>query len=139
MFMRNWDERDETGFCNADKDFDEVRLICDKLQIPVREVNFVKDYWHEVFRFVRHSKSFHAYVAVVFIVNIRNHAAIMSLLLSHYSLPLSSDNFIFMPNGFCCFCLIHAFMQRADPRISERPDPKSRHIVQHENQVWVLL
>ncbi len=50
--MRNWDEKDELGVCHADKEFEEVQRVCDRLNIPCREVNFVKDYWNEVFRFV---------------------------------------------------------------------------------------
>ena len=49
VFMRNWDGRDETGHCNVDKEAEEAERICDKLDIPFREVNFVKEYWNEVF------------------------------------------------------------------------------------------
>ena len=52
MFMRNWDERDETGFCNADEDMADVQRICERLKIPFTEHNFVKEYWNDVFRYV---------------------------------------------------------------------------------------
>ena len=59
IFMRNWDEKDELGVCHADKEFEEVQRVCDRLNIPCREVNFVKDYWNEVFRFVSYLFSVH--------------------------------------------------------------------------------
>lgn len=49
--MKNWDIRDEMGKCAVEKDYDDARWVCDKLQIPLRQVDFVKEYWHEVFRF----------------------------------------------------------------------------------------
>ncbi len=66
--MKNWDERDETGYCNADEDFAEVQRICRSLRIPCRHVNFVKEYWAEVFRldFTNQSKVFDAFNAVIF-------------------------------------------------------------------------
>ncbi len=51
--MRNWDERDEQGICNADKEYEAVQHVCKVLDIPCRQVNFVKEYWNEVFRCVR--------------------------------------------------------------------------------------
>ncbi len=50
--MKNWDEKDELGVCNADKEFKEVERVCKRLEIPCRQVNFVKDYWNEIFRLV---------------------------------------------------------------------------------------
>ncbi len=50
LFMRNWDALDETGVCSADKDEEDARFVCDKLNIPFHQVNFVKEYWHDVFR-----------------------------------------------------------------------------------------
>ncbi len=49
-FMKNWDERDETGFCNADRDYEEVERLCKQLGIRCRAVNLVKEYWIDVFR-----------------------------------------------------------------------------------------
>ena len=48
--MRNWDVLDETGECAADRDSEDAQFVCHKLNIPFREVNFVKEYWHDVFR-----------------------------------------------------------------------------------------
>ncbi|XP_071817746.1 mitochondrial tRNA-specific 2-thiouridylase 1-like [Apostichopus japonicus] len=49
LYMRNWDQLDETGVCTADKDCEDAKFVCDTLSIPFHEVNFVKDYWHDVF------------------------------------------------------------------------------------------
>ena len=48
--MRNWDVLDETGVCTADKDCEDAAYVCQKLDIPFHQVNFVKDYWNDVFR-----------------------------------------------------------------------------------------
>ncbi|XP_013419706.1 mitochondrial tRNA-specific 2-thiouridylase 1 [Lingula anatina] len=49
VFMKNWDGRDETGFCSADEDREYAQYACSHLDIPFIEVNFEKDYWHNVF------------------------------------------------------------------------------------------
>ncbi|XP_043218232.1 mitochondrial tRNA-specific 2-thiouridylase 1-like isoform X3 [Amphibalanus amphitrite] len=49
FFMRNWDIRDEQGVCKADQDAEDAAWVCKKLQIPFQEVNFVKEYWNDVF------------------------------------------------------------------------------------------
>ncbi|XP_018404640.1 PREDICTED: mitochondrial tRNA-specific 2-thiouridylase 1-like [Cyphomyrmex costatus] len=49
VFMKNWDIRDETEKCIVEKDYDDARWICDKLEIPSIQIDFVKEYWNEVF------------------------------------------------------------------------------------------
>lgn len=49
VFMKNWDEIDESGICTADADFDDVRRVCDQIDIPYYTVNFEKEYWDRVF------------------------------------------------------------------------------------------
>ena len=49
--MRNWDERDETGACGATQDFMDVQRVCERLALPCQQVEFVKEYWNEVFRY----------------------------------------------------------------------------------------
>ncbi|XP_054720931.1 mitochondrial tRNA-specific 2-thiouridylase 1-like [Uloborus diversus] len=49
VFMRNWDIADETGHCQADQDKEDASFVCNKLGIPLIEVNFVKEYWNNVF------------------------------------------------------------------------------------------
>ncbi|XP_014473250.1 PREDICTED: mitochondrial tRNA-specific 2-thiouridylase 1 [Dinoponera quadriceps] len=48
-FMKNWDIRDETGKCTIEKDYIDAQWVCDKLKIPLVQVDFVKEYWNEVF------------------------------------------------------------------------------------------
>ncbi|XP_014211143.1 mitochondrial tRNA-specific 2-thiouridylase 1 [Copidosoma floridanum] len=54
VFMKNWDLPDELGVCQVDKDYEDAKWICDKLKIPLIEVNFVKEYWNEVFSDMLH-------------------------------------------------------------------------------------
>ncbi|HHU60727.1 MAG TPA: tRNA 2-thiouridine(34) synthase MnmA [Natronincola sp.] len=49
VFMKNWDEVDEHGICTADADYDDVRRVCDQIDIPYYTVNFEKEYWDRVF------------------------------------------------------------------------------------------
>ncbi len=49
VFMKNWDETDETGSCTADADYDDVRRVCDEIDIPYYTVNFEREYWDRVF------------------------------------------------------------------------------------------
>ena len=47
--MRNWDILDETGVCRANEDYKDAQIVCNELNIPLHEVNFVKEYWNNVF------------------------------------------------------------------------------------------
>ena len=50
VFMKNWEALEESGTqCPADKEAADAEKICDHIQIPFRQVNFVKEYWNEVF------------------------------------------------------------------------------------------
>lgn len=49
LFMKNWDIADETGRCTTDADREDAQFVCDHLKIPLMEVNFVKEYWNDVF------------------------------------------------------------------------------------------
>lgn len=49
IFMKNWDEEDEGGICTADVDYDDVRRVCDQIDIPYYTVNFEQEYWDRVF------------------------------------------------------------------------------------------
>lgn len=51
VFMKNWDEQDENGICTAKKDFEDVRSVCEKLDIPYFDVNFEKEYEQRVFNY----------------------------------------------------------------------------------------
>lgn len=49
MFMKNWEEKDEHGVCKASQEFEDVVRVCEQLEIPYYSVNFVKEYWDNVF------------------------------------------------------------------------------------------
>lgn len=47
--MQNWDIADEQGSCSASRDYEDAKIVCDKLNITLHHVNFVKEYWNDVF------------------------------------------------------------------------------------------
>ena len=51
VFMRNWDEAEETGNrnCSVEKDLADAAAVCRQLGIPLHEANFVAEYWQQVF------------------------------------------------------------------------------------------
>lgn len=49
LFMKNWDEIDANGTCSADKDYQDVIKVCERLEIPYYSVNFVEEYRKNVF------------------------------------------------------------------------------------------
>lgn len=51
IFMKNWDDTDESGHCTATEDFEDVRAVCDQIGIPYYSVNFEKQYWDKVFTY----------------------------------------------------------------------------------------
>lgn len=51
MFMKNWDEIDESGVCTAAADYEDVQRVCDQLDIPSYSVNFEKEYMDRVFQY----------------------------------------------------------------------------------------
>lgn len=51
VFMKNWDDTDETGVCTAERDYDDVRRVCAQIGIPYYTVNFEKEYWDKVFTY----------------------------------------------------------------------------------------
>jgi len=58
LFMKNWDEIDENGVCPAERDYEDVVRVCERLDIPYYSVEFVKEYWDNVFvRFLREYES----------------------------------------------------------------------------------
>ncbi|MBT6797313.1 MAG: tRNA 2-thiouridine(34) synthase MnmA [Candidatus Marinimicrobia bacterium] len=48
LFMKNWEE--ESEYCSAEKDYKDALQVCDILEIPLRSVNFAKEYWDRVFQ-----------------------------------------------------------------------------------------
>ncbi|XP_014240543.1 mitochondrial tRNA-specific 2-thiouridylase 1 [Cimex lectularius] len=49
VFMKNWDIVDEQGFCDGERELEDAESICKTLGIQFKVVNFVKEYWNEVF------------------------------------------------------------------------------------------
>ncbi|XP_071867535.1 mitochondrial tRNA-specific 2-thiouridylase 1 isoform X1 [Bombus fervidus] len=52
VFMKNWDIKDETGICQIEEDYEDAQWVCKKLDIPLVEVNFVKEYWNNIFSYL---------------------------------------------------------------------------------------
>ncbi|MBS4539546.1 tRNA 2-thiouridine(34) synthase MnmA [Clostridium sp. D2Q-11] len=50
IFMKNWDEEDEE-YCTATEDYEDVRRVCQQIDIPYYTVNFEKEYWDKVFTY----------------------------------------------------------------------------------------
>lgn len=51
IFMKNWDDTDELGYCTAEADAEDVRRVCEQLEIPYYTVNFEKEYFDKVFSY----------------------------------------------------------------------------------------
>ena len=49
VFMKNWEEKDESGVCTSERDWADARSVCEKLDIPYYSVNFAKQYMDRVF------------------------------------------------------------------------------------------
>jgi len=52
VFMQNWDSGDETGdsfACPIAQDYKYAKDVCKQIGIPLYTVNFVQEYWNEVF------------------------------------------------------------------------------------------
>ncbi|RZF35389.1 hypothetical protein LSTR_LSTR009774 [Laodelphax striatellus] len=49
VFMRNWDQLEEQGYCKSNQDEEDAKWVCTKLDIPFKSVNYIKDYWNSVF------------------------------------------------------------------------------------------
>lgn len=51
VFMNNWEEKDERGVCTSEKDYQDVRAVCDRIGIPYYSVNFAQEYQERVFSY----------------------------------------------------------------------------------------
>lgn len=51
IFMKNWNEENDEGYCTATEDYEDVRAVCDQIGIPYYTVNFEKEYWDKVFTY----------------------------------------------------------------------------------------
>ena len=50
LFMKNWEESDDNGCCTAERDFSDVKRVCEVIGIPYYSVNFSKEYMDNVFK-----------------------------------------------------------------------------------------
>ncbi len=61
LFMRNWDSTINNDFlgnpnlnnniCPQEQDYNDAKAVCEKLDIPLHRVDFVKEYWDFVFSY----------------------------------------------------------------------------------------
>lgn len=61
LFMRNWDSSINNDYlgnpninndiCPQEKDYNDAKEVCDKLGIPLHRVDYVKEYWDNVFTY----------------------------------------------------------------------------------------
>ncbi len=61
LFMKNWDSSTNNdvfgnpnatdSICTQEKDYQDAKEVCEKLNIPLYRVNFVKEYWDYVFKY----------------------------------------------------------------------------------------
>ncbi len=51
VFMKNWEDSPEAGYCAAAEDLDDARAVCATLGIPLHAVNFTAEYRDRVFRY----------------------------------------------------------------------------------------
>lgn len=51
VFMKNWDDTDDSGVCTATEDYEDVKKVADEIGIPYYSINFEKDYWERVFEY----------------------------------------------------------------------------------------
>ena len=49
LFMKNWEEDDDTAYCTAKEDFADAKAVADKLGITLHGANFAAEYWDNVF------------------------------------------------------------------------------------------
>ncbi|WP_040976759.1 tRNA 2-thiouridine(34) synthase MnmA [Necropsobacter massiliensis] len=49
LFMKNWEEDDDTDYCTAAADLTDAQAVCDKLGIRLHKINFAAEYWDNVF------------------------------------------------------------------------------------------
>ncbi len=51
VFMKNWEDTYEPGYCAAGEDLEDAEAVCDTLNIPLHKVNFSLEYWDRVFTY----------------------------------------------------------------------------------------
>ncbi len=51
VFMKNWEDSHEAGYCSTVEDLEDARSVCDTLGIPLHQVSFTAEYRERVFRY----------------------------------------------------------------------------------------
>ncbi|MFI3256119.1 MAG: tRNA 2-thiouridine(34) synthase MnmA [Psittacicella sp.] len=51
LFMKNWEEDDDTDYCTSKEDMDDAQKVCDKIGIKLLKINFSAEYWDRVFEY----------------------------------------------------------------------------------------
>lgn len=51
VFMKNWEEEFDQGYCTAEEDLQDAKAVCETLDIPLHTVNFAKNYKERVFAY----------------------------------------------------------------------------------------
>ena len=51
LFMVNWEEESDNGACTSEQDYEDLKRVCSKLNIPYYTVNFAKEYYERVFTY----------------------------------------------------------------------------------------
>jgi len=51
LFMKNWEEDDNNGYCSASVDLDDAQKVADRLGISLLTRNFSGEYWDKVFEY----------------------------------------------------------------------------------------
>lgn len=54
LFMKNWDEDDDSEYCTAKADLEDARAVCNRLGIPLHTASFAAEYWNNVFEHFLH-------------------------------------------------------------------------------------
>ncbi|MDH2925207.1 tRNA (5-methylaminomethyl-2-thiouridylate)-methyltransferase [Nicoletella semolina] len=49
LFMKNWEEDDDTDYCTAAADLADAQAVADKLKVRLHKINFSAEYWDNVF------------------------------------------------------------------------------------------
>jgi tRNA-specific 2-thiouridylase len=49
LFMKNWEEDDQPGYCSAAADLEDARAAATLLAVELQTVNFATEYWERVF------------------------------------------------------------------------------------------
>ncbi len=51
VFMKNWDDTDDEGFCTAEEDYKDAEAVANEIGIPIYSINFEKEYYNRVFTY----------------------------------------------------------------------------------------